>query len=161
MLLKEEEVEEDDQISDLDSTFSSEEKSLSISGMSDIVDERDTDITGIFDRDEGRPLPPPTGYALSFADSKFVSTDLMKPVELRMTDKGAGSEPPVTVIEVLEQSARKYHDRKALCVKRVGLWQTWTYQKYYEDCLAMAKMFVKVCRCYLIVTWLSHNIVAR
>ena len=75
----------------------------------------------------------------------YWTSDLHSPVKLRLKQtKGAGLDPPFTVIEMLERTLHGHATKKALCVKRVGIWKTWTYQKYYNESRALAQTFIKV-----------------
>ena len=40
-----------------------------------------------------------------------------------------------------------YGEHTALAVKRHGEWQKWTYKKYRDDCVCVAKAMIEVCVC--------------
>ena len=104
-------------------------------------------VEDLFDRDVDASLPTlprGAGGGEALADCMLISTTLQRPVELRLTDRGPGSEPPLTVVQLFQQAVERYGARKALCVKRAGEWKTWTYQKYYDDSVALARAFIKV-----------------
>ena len=132
---------------------STDDRGYSISGFSDLLE---GSVVGHVEDllDDGAEVPEALhgegkGGGAALAECALLSSDLGRPVELRLTDKGAGSEPPVTVVQFFQQAAERHASRKALCVKRVGVWKTWTYQKYYDDSVALAKAFIKVCMCSL------------
>ncbi|ESO92499.1 hypothetical protein LOTGIDRAFT_120433, partial [Lottia gigantea] len=64
-------------------------------------------------------------------------------VRLRMTDKGAGSEAPQTVVSLLQTTAERIPNNAAICVKRNDTWLRWTYKQYYDDSCRAAKSFIK------------------
>lgn len=84
------------------------------------------------------------GDRAALADCMLISSNMHRPVELRLTDRGPGSEPPVTVVQLFQQAVERHAAKRALCVKRAGEWKTWTYQKYYDDSVALARAFIKV-----------------
>ena len=59
----------------------------------------------------------------------FITTDISKPVKLRMGEScKAEKRPPVSVPTLLKTSAEKKPEAVALAVKRNGQWLHWTYQ---------------------------------
>ncbi len=56
------------------------------------------------------------------------------------------SEDAETVLEMFERVVAGYGEHKALGVKRAGEWRTWTYNKYYQECVVAAKAFIEVGR---------------
>lgn len=140
---------------------STDDRLSSISGFSDLLQGSDLGhVKDLFDDDADVPEAlhgeGKRGGAV-LAECALLSSHLDRPVELRLTGKGPGSEPPVTVVQLFQQAAERHAARKALCVKRVGVWKTWTYQKYYDDSVALAKAFIKVCSPVFVVpfslTW--------
>lgn len=133
-------------------TLTADDREFSISGISDLLQ---GSVLGCVEDllDDGRDANQPEaihpeeegeGGGVAMADCALLSTSLDRPVELRLADKGAGSEPPVTVVQLFQQVAERHAGRKALCVKRVGVWKSWTYQRYQEESVALAKAFIKV-----------------
>ena len=135
-------------------TLTADDRESSISGISDLL--QGSVLGRVEDLlDEGRNASQPEaihpegegegeGGGAALADCALLSTSLDRPVELRLAEKGAGSEPPVTVVQLFQQAAERHAERKALCVKRVGVWKSWTYQRYQEESTALAKAFIKV-----------------
>lgn len=105
-------------------------------------------VEDLFDHDDASvpSLPQGTGDGdrAALADCMLISSNMHRPVELRLTDRGPGSEPPVTVVQLFQQAVERHAAKRALCVKRAGEWKTWTYQKYYDDSVALARAFIKV-----------------
>eukprot|EP01135_Chromosphaera_perkinsii_P003653 Nk52_evm32s250 gene=Nk52_evmTU32s250 len=65
-------------------------------------------------------------------------------VKLRMTESGAGADTPKTVIEVFRKTVDRFPDNDALRVERNGEWQTWSYQRYWDESKSCAKAMIKV-----------------
>lgn len=133
-------------------TLTTDDRNLSISGFSDLLQ---GSVLGCVEDlfDDGDPATQPgalrlegegEGGGATLAECGLLSSALDRAVELRLSDRGAGSEPPLTVLQLFRQAAERYGARKALCVKRVGVWKSWTYQRYHEDSVALAKAFIKV-----------------
>ena len=80
-------------------------------------------------------------YPLS---SPFWSCDPSVGVTLRIGSSGAVAETPETILDVFHRTLGENGDKLALSVKRAGRWKQWTYQQYYEDCITVAKAFIKV-----------------
>lgn len=139
---------------DEEETLTADDCESSISGISDLL--QGSVLGRVEDLlDDGRDANQPEathpemegegeGGGAALSDCVLLSTSLDRPVELRLADKGAGSEPPVTVVQLFQQAAERHAGRKALCVKRVGVWKSWTYQRYQEESVALAKAFIKV-----------------
>ncbi|XP_078530567.1 long-chain-fatty-acid--CoA ligase ACSBG2-like [Lissotriton helveticus] len=95
---------------------------------------------------KGRPLGTtsrPLQLNLAPADS-FWTTRRDGAVRLRMEETGPASEPPVTTLQVFEESVQRFGDRPAMAVKRDGHWETTTYLQYHQQCRAAAKSFLKL-----------------
>lgn len=65
-------------------------------------------------------------------------------VMLKVTLDGVASSKPVTVYEVFKSTAERFPHRNALCVKRGGKWQSWTYEQYFNDVKSAAKSFIRL-----------------
>lgn len=65
-------------------------------------------------------------------------------VKLRMSESGPGSEPPLTIHQMFQQTVDKFGDHSALCYKKDGAWVTLNYKEYQQQCRAAAKSFLKV-----------------
>ena len=78
----------------------------------------------------------------------FTSTDPTVPVKLRVVisadDSSADSRAAVSVPSLMVNTARLAKDQVALAVKRDGVWQKWTYQRYLRDVRTVAKAFIKL-----------------
>lgn len=61
-----------------------------------------------------------------------------------MAESGVGSDPPITIHELLLQAVANYGDYQALAFKKRGQWHKLTYKEYYEQCRTVAKGFIKV-----------------
>ncbi len=76
--------------------------------------------------------------------SDFWSSQPDKLVKIRFSESGPSSERAETVLTMLEQTVVGYGEHVALAVKRQGEWQKWTYRKYQEDCMCLAKAMMEV-----------------
>ena len=47
--------------------------------------------------------------------------------KIRYAKTGVAAEPAVTVMQVFERAAVKWGDKDAMCVKRNGVWKSWTW----------------------------------
>ncbi|KAG9354413.1 hypothetical protein JZ751_001122 [Albula glossodonta] len=65
-------------------------------------------------------------------------------VKLRMSEEGPGSEAPMTICQMFQETKMKYGSQPALASKKDGVWVTLTYDEYYQKCRAAAKSFLKV-----------------
>ncbi|XP_069482831.1 long-chain-fatty-acid--CoA ligase ACSBG2-like isoform X2 [Ambystoma mexicanum] len=65
-------------------------------------------------------------------------------VRLRMEERGPASEPPVTTLQMFQDTVQRFGNLPALAVKRDGQWQTTTYLQYHQQCRAAAKSFLKL-----------------
>ena len=78
------------------------------------------------------------------SSGKHWSCDPSIGVSLRIGNSGVSAEKPLTVVEMFQRTAARYGYCLALSVKRFGVWQQWTYDDYYRDCVTVAKAFIKV-----------------
>ncbi|XP_069482545.1 long-chain-fatty-acid--CoA ligase ACSBG2-like [Ambystoma mexicanum] len=85
----------------------------------------------------------PRDQTLAPADSLW-TTARDGAVRLRMEETGPGSEPPVTTIQMFQDTVQRFGNLPALAVKRDGQWQTTTYLQYHQQCRAAAKSFLKL-----------------
>ncbi|XP_066566872.1 long-chain-fatty-acid--CoA ligase ACSBG2 isoform X2 [Amia ocellicauda] len=103
------------------------------------------------------PVGPAVGREAEFLDvevtrsvpflapaEKFWCTDGDGAVKLRMSESGPGSEDPMTVHQMFQQTVKKYGDLPALGFKMDGQWETLTYKAYYQQCRMAAKSFLKL-----------------
>ncbi|XP_030647881.1 long-chain-fatty-acid--CoA ligase ACSBG2 [Chanos chanos] len=67
-----------------------------------------------------------------------------KAVKLRISESGPGSEPPITIHQMFQQTVDKFGDHPALRWKINGSWTALTYREYYQQCRAAAKSFLKL-----------------
>ncbi|XP_072458082.1 long-chain-fatty-acid--CoA ligase ACSBG2-like isoform X2 [Notamacropus eugenii] len=74
----------------------------------------------------------------------FFSSQLNGEVILRNDKKGEGNQAPLTVHELMLETATKYPDLIALGIKKVNEWETITYIEYYELCRKAAKSLLKL-----------------
>ncbi|KAI1900481.1 hypothetical protein AGOR_G00050380 [Albula goreensis] len=65
-------------------------------------------------------------------------------VKLRMSEEGPGSEAPMTICQMFQETKMKYGSQPALASKKDGVWVTLTYDEYYQKCRAAAKSFLKL-----------------
>ncbi|XP_030048671.1 long-chain-fatty-acid--CoA ligase ACSBG2 isoform X2 [Microcaecilia unicolor] len=65
-------------------------------------------------------------------------------VRLRMEQTGPGSQPPITIHQLFQQTLQRCSNKPALAVKRDGQWKTITFLQYYQNCRAAAKGFLKL-----------------
>ncbi|XP_069061705.1 long-chain-fatty-acid--CoA ligase ACSBG2-like [Pleurodeles waltl] len=85
----------------------------------------------------------PAGLTLAPADCLW-TTARDGAVKLRMEETGPASEPPVTTVQMFQETVQRYGNQPAMAVKRDGQWKTTTYLQYYEQCRAAAKSFLKL-----------------
>lgn len=72
----------------------------------------------------------------------FVSCNVREPVKLRLADEGPASQPPVSIPTVLQQAAKRWPDRHALCVKRGNIWENMSFREYYRTCRLAGRAFI-------------------
>ncbi|XP_030048666.1 long-chain-fatty-acid--CoA ligase ACSBG2 isoform X2 [Microcaecilia unicolor] len=65
-------------------------------------------------------------------------------VRLRVEQTGPGSQPPITIHQLFQQTLQRCSNKPALAVKRDGQWKTITFLQYYQNCRAAAKGFLKL-----------------
>ncbi|KAG9354120.1 hypothetical protein JZ751_012244, partial [Albula glossodonta] len=65
-------------------------------------------------------------------------------VKLRVSKSGPGSEAPMTIYQMFQETVRNYGGRPALAAKKDGNWEMLTYREYYRQCRAAAKSFLKL-----------------
>ncbi|XP_030048664.1 long-chain-fatty-acid--CoA ligase ACSBG2 isoform X3 [Microcaecilia unicolor] len=80
---------------------------------------------------------------LAPADSLW-TTEKDGAVRFRMEQTGPGSEPPITIHQLFQQTLQHCSNKPALAVKRDGQWKTITFLQYYQNCRAAAKGFLKL-----------------
>ncbi|XP_052699927.1 long-chain-fatty-acid--CoA ligase ACSBG2-like isoform X1 [Crassostrea angulata] len=80
-------------------------------------------------------LAPATDYIVTKRDQA---------VKLRMSQKGPGSEKPLTVPSMFYQTVQRVPNHPAIAVKRGGVWIQWTYQQYFSDTQKAAKALIKL-----------------
>lgn len=80
-------------------------------------------------------LAPATDYVVTKRDQA---------VKLRMSQKGPGSEKPLTVPSMFYQTVQRVPNHPAIAVKRGGVWIQWTYQQYFSDTQKAAKALIKL-----------------
>ncbi|XP_036385708.1 long-chain-fatty-acid--CoA ligase ACSBG2-like [Megalops cyprinoides] len=61
-----------------------------------------------------------------------------------MSKSGPGSEAPMTIYQMFQETVRNYGDLPALAAKKDGNWETLTYKEYFQQCRAAAKSFLKL-----------------
>jgi long-chain-fatty-acid--CoA ligase ACSBG len=77
----------------------------------------------------------------------YTSTNVCKPVKLRIGETGAEAYEPISIISVLEKQVEgDGADVTAMAVKRPGddKWTKWTYREYLDDVRTVAKAFIKL-----------------
>lgn len=89
-------------------------------------------------------LPPYSSHHIPL-HSDYWASEPDKLVKIRFGGSGPSAEPAETVTSVLEQAVVSYGEHVALAVKRHGQWQKWTYRKYQEDCMCLARAMIEVC----------------
>ncbi|XP_041436664.1 uncharacterized protein LOC108705086 isoform X2 [Xenopus laevis] len=65
-------------------------------------------------------------------------------VRLRMESSGAGSEPPLTVAQLMADAVRWFGQQVALCVREAEEWQRITYLQYGKQCRAVSKGLIRI-----------------
>ncbi|KAL6465440.1 hypothetical protein MHYP_G00255730 [Metynnis hypsauchen] len=87
---------------------------------------------------------PFTGDVCLAPAEQYWSTEREKAVKLKMAESGPGSEPPVTVHQMFQDTVDKYGEHPALRWKKDGAWLTLTYREYQQQCRMAAKSFLKL-----------------
>ncbi|MFT7796920.1 long-chain-fatty-acid-CoA ligase ACSBG2-like [Arapaima gigas] len=72
------------------------------------------------------------------------STARDQPVQLRVVSSGPGSETPMTVMQMFQETVANYGHLPALVYKQQGQWEMLTYKEYYQQCRMAAKSFLKL-----------------
>ncbi|XP_048845455.1 long-chain-fatty-acid--CoA ligase ACSBG2-like [Brienomyrus brachyistius] len=72
------------------------------------------------------------------------STVREEPVKLRTASSGVGSAPPLTVMQMFQETVASHGHLPALVFKQGGQWVTLSYMEYYQQCRAAAKSFLKL-----------------
>uniref|UniRef100_A0AAY4CCL9 long-chain-fatty-acid--CoA ligase n=1 Tax=Denticeps clupeoides TaxID=299321 RepID=A0AAY4CCL9_9TELE len=67
-----------------------------------------------------------------------------QPVKLRLSESGPGSEMPLTVHQMFQETVDQYGDNPALCWKAAGQWQSMTFKEYMQQCRMAAKSFLQL-----------------
>ena len=101
----------------------------------------------LFNRDENSTSPKTvinTSAVVSSSPHGYWTTDPSKEVKLRVEDKGTGSETPCTIIDMFQKAVEKFGSKPAISVKKMGTWNHWTYEKYFDNCKTLAKAFIEV-----------------
>jgi len=63
----------------------------------------------------------------------YWTTDYTMELPIAIKKSGPGSEPAITLIELIEASVLRNGKRPAMRVKREGQWKTWSYEDFYRD----------------------------
>uniref|UniRef100_A0AAR2J5U6 long-chain-fatty-acid--CoA ligase n=1 Tax=Pygocentrus nattereri TaxID=42514 RepID=A0AAR2J5U6_PYGNA len=87
---------------------------------------------------------PVTGDVCLALAEQYWSTEREKAVKLKMAESGPGSEPPLTVHQMFQDTVDKYGDHPALRWKKDDTWLTLTYREYQQQCRMAAKSFLKL-----------------
>ncbi len=66
------------------------------------------------------------------------------PIRMGLDPKSTTSRPPMTVLEVMANTVRKYPDEPALRVKRNGTWYTHTWAQYLAETKRFAKGLIAI-----------------
>lgn len=51
---------------------------------------------------------------------------------------------PITVPQFFQKTLDRFGDKKAMAVKRDGVWKSWTYKQYYDDSVRFAKSLIHI-----------------
>lgn len=90
-------------------------------------------------------LPIYRKHSVSLKPAELLwSTERDKPVKLRMSESGPGSEAPSTIHQMFQRTVDGHGDEPALRWKEDGKWITMTYKEYLLQCRSAAKSFLKV-----------------
>ena len=76
--------------------------------------------------------------------STFWSCDPSIGVTIQVGASGAAAEAPETVLDIFHRTLMENGNSLALAVKRAGQWCHWNYLDYYDECIKVAKAFIKV-----------------
>ncbi|CCI45715.1 unnamed protein product [Albugo candida] len=70
---------------------------------------------------------------------KYKTSNIEDEVQLRISADGFGAVEPKTLIQILQETVKRYRNDPALHVKRDGKWKVYTFGEYYEDSLRFGK----------------------
>ncbi|KAM5237832.1 long-chain-fatty-acid--CoA ligase ACSBG2-like [Ctenodactylus gundi] len=65
-------------------------------------------------------------------------------VALRLSRFGPGSEPPLTIPELFQDSVKRFGARPALATKNSKKWHMMTFTQYYQQCRRAARALIKL-----------------
>uniref|UniRef100_W5L9W3 long-chain-fatty-acid--CoA ligase n=1 Tax=Astyanax mexicanus TaxID=7994 RepID=W5L9W3_ASTMX len=130
-------LEEVEALSLSDSAF--EPKKASVGNLENAV----TGNRGASKITEDESIPITFEVRLASAE-QYWSSARDKAVKLRMAESGPGSEAPLTIHQMFQDTVNKYGDHPALRWKENGAWTTLTYKQYYQHCRTAAKSFLKL-----------------
>ena len=106
---------------------------------------------------EAKESEEPSAAAKSPEDASQEETVKSKPVRVKvwsidpadgpdiaMEQSGISAEEPITIGQMMKNTVSKVPDRVGLRYKTGETWNDITYQQYYDQCIAVAKSFLKV-----------------
>ncbi|XP_068939272.1 long-chain-fatty-acid--CoA ligase ACSBG2-like [Petaurus breviceps papuanus] len=93
---------------------------------------------------ESTPNVHMDNLCLTCGTTGFFTSHLNGEVILRKNKKDPGNEPPLTIHELVVDTATKYSNLTALGIRKMKEWETITYIEYYELCRKAAKSFLKL-----------------
>jgi long-chain-fatty-acid--CoA ligase ACSBG len=72
------------------------------------------------------------------------TTDIRTELPIFLTKEGLGSLPPITVIEMFENSIKEVLKEEALFVERGGKWVSWTWNHFQKEVNSFAKALISI-----------------
>ncbi|KAG5280469.1 hypothetical protein AALO_G00060360 [Alosa alosa] len=94
---------------------------------------------------EGEPIPIYRQHNVSLKPAELLwSTEKHKPVKLRTSESGPGSETPITIHQMFQRTVDCHGNELALKWKEDGKWIAMTYKEYLLQCRSAAKSFIKL-----------------
>ncbi|XP_036383253.1 long-chain-fatty-acid--CoA ligase ACSBG2-like [Megalops cyprinoides] len=90
------------------------------------------------------PIEPVKAEVKLAPAEKLWSSMRDQAVKLRISESGPGSETPLTICQMFQETVMNYGDLPALASKKDGIWVTLTYKEYFQQCRAAAKSFLKL-----------------
>ncbi|CAH0489217.1 unnamed protein product [Peronospora farinosa] len=76
--------------------------------------------------------------------SKYTTWKIEDEVAIRMTESGVGARPALTTSQAFQNTLIKYGSANVLHFKQDGVWNSYTFQTYYDKCCQFAKSLLHV-----------------
>ena len=86
------------------------------------------------------------------------TTDIKVELPVFLTESGLGNLPPMTVMQVFEETVKHSSKEEALFVEKDGAWISWTWNHFHKEVLYFAKALINIgIKSYETVNILAFN----